>query len=48
VEPIRELTRQPGNHLVIVGAMHLVGEDSVLAMLDAAGIKSRQLQDSDF
>ena len=48
VAPIRDLTRRPGNYLVIVGAMHLVGDDSVLAMLDNAGIKSRQLDDSDF
>jgi len=48
VAPIRDLTRRPGNYLVIVGAMHLVGEDSVLAMLENAGIKSRQLSDGDF
>jgi uncharacterized protein YbaP (TraB family) len=48
VAPIRDLTRRRGNYLVIVGAMHLVGEDSVLAMLEEAGIKSRQLDDSDF
>jgi len=48
VAPIRELTREDDNYLVIVGAMHLVGEDSVLAMLEDAGIPSRQLDDNDF
>ncbi|MDP6436321.1 MAG: TraB/GumN family protein [Gammaproteobacteria bacterium] len=43
VEPIRDLTRQSDNYLVIVGAMHLVGKNSVLEMLEDAGIESRQL-----
>jgi|ETNmetMinimDraft_25_1059894.scaffolds.fasta_scaffold15683_3 uncharacterized protein YbaP (TraB family) len=43
VEPIRDLTRQSDNYLIIVGAMHLVGNNSVLEMLEDAGIKSRQL-----
>ena len=48
VEPIAALRDEPGNHLVVVGAMHLVGEDSVLEMLSEAGVKSRQLTDADF
>jgi len=48
VAPIRALLDEPGNHLVVVGAMHLIGDDSVLAMLDDAGISSRQLSDADF
>lgn len=48
VEPIGALRNKPGNYLVVVGAMHLVGEDSVLAMLEDAGIRSRQLSDRDF
>ncbi len=48
VAPIAALRDQPGNYLVIVGAMHLVGEDSVLAMLEEQGIGSRQLTDDDF
>jgi uncharacterized protein YbaP (TraB family) len=45
VPQIIELSQQPGNYLIIVGAMHLVGEDSVLRMLEAQGISSRQLSD---
>jgi len=37
VEPIEALLQQPGTHLVVVGALHLVGEDSVIAMLEARG-----------
>ncbi|MBT8423110.1 MAG: TraB/GumN family protein [Gammaproteobacteria bacterium] len=48
VAPISALREKPGDHLVVVGAMHLVGDDSVLAMLKDAGIKSRQLSDADF
>jgi hypothetical protein len=44
VPQIIELSQQPGNHLIIVGAMHLVGEDSVLRMLEDRGIGSRQLE----
>jgi uncharacterized protein YbaP (TraB family) len=47
VPKIIELTRQPGNYLVIVGAMHLVGDSSVLRMLDDQGIRSRQLRTED-
>jgi len=36
------------NYLVVVGAMHLVGDDSLLAMLEAKGIRARQLSDKDF
>jgi uncharacterized protein YbaP (TraB family) len=43
VPQIIELTQQPGNHLVIVGTMHLVGENSVLRMLEDEGVSSRQL-----
>ncbi len=48
VAPIRALLDKPGTHLVVVGTMHLIGDDSVLAMLDTAGIESRQLNDDDF
>jgi len=48
VEPIKALRNKPGNYLVVVGAMHLIGDDSVLAMLEDAGVNSRQLQDADF
>lgn len=48
VSPISALTKSDDNYLVVVGAMHLIGKDSVIAMLDAKGIKARQLNDSDF
>ena len=48
VTPIRALLDEPGTHLVVVGAMHLIGDDSVLAMLEDAGVSSRQLSDADF
>lgn len=32
------------SYLVVVGALHLIGEDSVLALLEEAGIGHRQLQ----
>lgn len=47
VPQIIDLSRQPGNVLIIVGAMHLVGDDSVLEMLADRGIESRQLGNSD-
>jgi len=47
VEPIRKLTEQSDNYLVIVGAMHLVGDMSVLNMLNKAGVASRQLSEAD-
>jgi hypothetical protein len=42
---IIELTQQQQNYLVIVGAGHLAGDDSVLEMLKAKGISVRQLSD---
>lgn len=41
---IIDLAMQPDDYLIIVGALHLVGQDSVLRMLDDAGIASRQLK----
>lgn len=40
---IRGLTDDPENYLIIVGAMHLVGDASVLRMLAASGYPSTQL-----
>jgi uncharacterized protein YbaP (TraB family) len=48
VPQIIELTQQPGDYLIVVGAMHLVGEDSVLRMLEKRGINSRQLSAEDW
>ena len=33
-----------GTTFIAVGAAHLIGPDSVLAMLDAKGIKSERMQ----
>ncbi len=47
VRPIMQLQNQPDNYLVIVGAMHLIGRKSVVAMLENEGVKVRQLTDAD-
>ena len=36
-------TKQPRDYMIIVGALHLVGEDSVIRMLKEAGISSRRI-----
>lgn len=36
-------TKQSRDYLIIVGALHLVGEDSVIRMLEEAGISSRRI-----
>jgi hypothetical protein len=48
VTPIKELRNSQEDYLVIVGAMHLVGDNSVVAMLEDEGIEVRQLSDDDF
>lgn len=48
VASIQRLMNESPNYLVIVGAMHLVGDDSVLAMLADEGVSSRQLSDDNF
>ncbi|UCG73153.1 MAG: TraB/GumN family protein [Chromatiales bacterium] len=40
---IKELARDDGNYLVIVGSAHLLGEDSVLQMLERDGYKSTRI-----
>lgn len=35
---IMALLEEPGNHLVVVGSAHLLGDDSVIAMLRDAGV----------
>jgi len=47
VPQIAKLSEQPGDTLIVVGAMHLVGENSVLEMLEKRGIESRQLSSTD-
>ena len=40
---IGRLQNDPKNYLIVVGALHLVGPDSVLRMLDRDGIRSVQI-----
>jgi len=40
---IIRFTKSPRNYLVVVGALHLVGDDSVIRMLEDAGYTARQL-----
>ncbi|MCP4001778.1 MAG: TraB/GumN family protein [Gammaproteobacteria bacterium] len=47
IRSIKNLQNKSDNYLVIVGAMHLVGENSVVAMLEDKGISIRQLTDTD-
>lgn len=42
---ITELAQDGGNYLVVVGSAHLLGEDSVLEMLDREGYPSRRIRD---
>lgn len=44
-EVLAKLAGEERNYLVVVGALHLVGDDSVLRMLAAAGYRSRQVFD---
>lgn len=48
IEPIAALRDADEDYLVIVGAMHLVGENSVVAMLRDKGIAVKQLTEDDF
>jgi len=41
---IIEFTKEPKNYLVVVGAMHLVGSDSVIRMLEDAGFSAKQIK----
>jgi uncharacterized protein YbaP (TraB family) len=40
---IRQLARDGGNYLVVVGSAHLLGDDSVLVMLDELGYPSQRI-----
>jgi len=40
---IVEFTRSSKDYLIVVGALHLVGDDSVIRMLEDAGYQTRQL-----
>lgn len=43
ITPIEALTERPGTSLVIVGALHLVGEDSLIDLLAARGLQPRRV-----
>jgi hypothetical protein len=43
VEPVVALTRAREDYLVVVGALHLVGPDSLIRLLDREGVQPRQL-----
>ncbi len=38
------LNEEKKDYLVVVGALHLVGKEGLLDMMQAQGIKARQLQ----
>ena len=40
---IDTLLRKPGDHLVIVGALHLIGEHSLISLLEQRGYRVRRL-----
>lgn len=42
---IEALARDGGNYLIVVGSAHLLGEDSVLVMLDRKGLRARRIAD---
>ena len=42
---IGQITHDRQNYLIVVGTLHLVGKDSLLAMLQAQGYPSRQIQE---
>jgi hypothetical protein len=43
VQTIIDFTNNSQDYLIIVGALHLIGEDSVPNMLDDAGIRTRRI-----
>ena len=47
ISPIVDLVDRSDNYLVIVGAMHLIGDDSVVAMLEDRGYEVTQLSSAD-
>ena len=41
---IKKMTNDSKDYLIVVGALHLIGEDSVQEILKSAGVKSRQIR----
>ena len=48
IDAIEDLANKDENTLVVVGSLHLVGEDSVIEMLEEEGYTARQLSNADF
>ena len=48
VDQILQMQDDDRDYLIVVGTMHLIGEDSVVAMLEDVGLDSRQLDSDDF
>jgi uncharacterized protein YbaP (TraB family) len=46
VKQIVALLQDESDYLVIVGALHLIGEDGIPRLLDRQGIDTRQLHDT--
>jgi uncharacterized protein YbaP (TraB family) len=46
VGPIMALLNQDDDYLIVVGAAHLVGEESVPDLLSKQGVRIRQLHES--
>jgi uncharacterized protein YbaP (TraB family) len=44
VRQVIPLTREHRNFLIVVGTMHLVGRDSLLQLLAASGVRTRQVE----
>jgi uncharacterized protein YbaP (TraB family) len=47
VQQISELLDDPRNYLIIVGAMHMVGDDGLPSLLQKQGLAVRQLRQSE-
>jgi len=45
VKQIKDLTTETDDYLVVVGALHLVGEDGVPSLLSEIGISTNQLSE---
>ncbi len=45
VKKIKSLTTEADDYLIVVGALHLVGEDGVPALLSQIGISANQLSE---
>ena len=46
-EKIYLLSTQPGNYLVLVGSAHLVGDQSIVRLLERKGLQGRRVASND-